>query len=203
MHTGLLKSKNKLNADVTQLQAETEEANQEAHNGEDNWCKISVSKRKVWILFCTLQIMFGYQFQGSTFWNKMKLNYQYEQIWIIRPFLTLIVGCQNEQDIKSYLERLKRNLEGLVKDLQQTSDSEGGNLQKLEAWVANNNTALINSLIFHLCMYTFSKMRILSFKQSYYCFLKQYHYGSSKMFQIMVQVRKTGPSGWHSMWRCI
>lgn len=60
---------------------------------------------------------------------------------------------KKEQDTSSHLERIKKNLEGLVKDLQHRLDEaeslalKGGKkkLQKLETRVSNNKSASINS----------------------------------------------------------
>lgn len=60
---------------------------------------------------------------------------------------------KKEQDTSSHLERMKKNLEGLVKDLQHHLDEaeslalKGGKkkLQKLETYVLNNKSASINN----------------------------------------------------------
>lgn len=60
---------------------------------------------------------------------------------------------KKEQDTSSHLEKMKKNLECLVKDLQHRLDEaeslalKGGKktLQKLETRVSNNKSALINS----------------------------------------------------------
>lgn len=90
--------------------------------------------------------------------------FTFTHLWVMGPFSTLIVDqcfwsammaeeLEKEQDSSSHLEKMKKNLEGLVKDLQHRLDEaeslalKGGKkkLQKLETRVSNNKSALINS----------------------------------------------------------
>ncbi|CAG02584.1 unnamed protein product [Tetraodon nigroviridis] len=100
-NTSLLNTKKKLDADMTRLQAEVEEAVQEARNAEEKTKKA------------------------------------------INDAAMMAEELKKEQDTSSHLERMKKNLEGSVKDLQLRLDEaeslalKGGKkqLQKLEARV--------------------------------------------------------------------
>lgn len=87
--TSLLNTKKKLDADVTQLQAEVEEAIQEARNAEEKAKKaitdVDISRQKCdQVVFCT-QI----RVKVVHFSNKVRLNYDIITIKIVWMFAIL------------------------------------------------------------------------------------------------------------------
>eukprot|EP00076_Gallus_gallus_P032045 XP_024997583.1 myosin-4 [Gallus gallus] len=120
-NTSLLNTKKKLEVDITHLQNEVEDSIQEARNAEEKAKKAITDSEEP---------------------NRHKLLIDVQENLGVIPLAAMMAEeLKKEQDTSAHLERMKRNLEQMVKDLQHRLDEaeqlalKGGKkqLQKLEA----------------------------------------------------------------------
>jgi myosin protein heavy chain len=130
-NTSLLNTKKKLESDLVQVQGEVDDSVQEARNAEE--------KAKKAITDVGLFLFLKSNDKSKYLFIKKFSPFFYVQAAMMAEEL------KKEQDTSSHLERMKKNLEVTVKDLQHRLDEaeslamKGGKkqLQKLEARVRN------------------------------------------------------------------
>lgn len=127
-----MNTKKKLESDLVQIQSEVDDTVQEARNAEEKAKKaITDVSSKHFSMSCIC----GYTFQDVT---RNSLN-----ILTVLQAAMMAEELKKEQDTSAHLERMKKNLEVAVKDLQHRLDEaenlamKGGKkqLQKLESRV--------------------------------------------------------------------
>ncbi|KAL2297583.1 hypothetical protein Nmel_016128 [Mimus melanotis] len=124
-NTSLINTKKRLEVDITHLQSEVEDSIQEARNAEEKAKKAITDVSP--LPFCTTTVTFTLQ-KGSNQMEEDQAAMMAEEL-------------KKEQDTSAHLERMKKNLDQTVKDLQHRLDEaeqlalKGGKkqLQKLEA----------------------------------------------------------------------
>lgn len=147
-NTSLLNSKRKLDADITHLQSEVEDGIQEARNAEE---KAKKAITDVNIMFTSLPplkcpIFLHFVMQDI---SELGICCSMSVVENLLHYITMVQAAmmaeelKKEQDTSNHLERMKKNLEGSVKELQNQLDEaerlalRGGKkqLHKLEARV--------------------------------------------------------------------
>lgn len=123
-----MNTKKKLEADLVQIQSEVDDTVQEARNAEEKAKKAITDVR-----FQHISVCCGC---SETFWDVIS-------VFSIFQAAMMAEELKKEQDTSAHLERMKKNLEVAVKDLQHRLDEaenlamKGGKkqLQKLESRV--------------------------------------------------------------------
>lgn len=124
-----MNTKKKLESDLVQIQSEVDDTVQEARNAEEKAKKAITDVSLSWFLMCCVC---SYTFQDIM-----------SSFYILQAAM-MAEELKKEQDTSAHLERMKKNLEVAVKDLQHRLDEaenlamKGGKkqLQKLESRVS-------------------------------------------------------------------
>ena len=131
-NTSLLNTKKKLESDLVQVQGEVDDSVQEARNAEEK-AKKAITDVGLFLFL-----------KSSNNKSKYLFRKKFAPLFYVQAAM-MAEELKKEQDTSSHLERMKKNLEVTVKDLQHRLDEaeslamKGGKkqLQKLEARVRN------------------------------------------------------------------
>ena len=133
-----MNTKKKLEADFGQIQGEVDDTVQEARNAEEK-AKKAITDVSLHLLF--IYVVFALlPFTGNV---TFIIDYEWRDLFLSFKAAMMAEELKKEQDTSSHLERMKKNLELTVKDLQHRLDEaenlamKGGKkqLQKLESRV--------------------------------------------------------------------